>query len=194
MDNPRPEKVAVVDEVQARLASSDAAIITEYRGMTVAQMSALRRQLRPAGGEYKVYKNTLVRIAANNLSLDLDDLLLGPTAIAFVGDKADGSSGDIAGVAKALRGFARDVPALVVKGGLLGTRTIDADDARNLADLPSREQILAQIAGLLEAPLSQMASLLEAPVRDIAYAMQALVDKQGGTPSDPGDQDGDLAA
>jgi large subunit ribosomal protein L10 len=194
MDNPRPEKVAVVDEVQARLASSDAAIITEYRGMTVAQMSALRRQLRPAGGEYKVYKNTLVRIAANNLSLDLDGLLVGPTAIAFVGAKADGSSGDIAGVAKTLRGFARDVPALVVKGGLLGTRTIDADDARNLADLPSREQILSQIAGLLEAPLSQMASLLEAPVRDIAYAVQALVDKQGGDPGEPAAQGGDVAA
>ncbi|MFN0030138.1 MAG: 50S ribosomal protein L10 [Acidimicrobiales bacterium] len=191
MDNPRPEKVAVVDEVQARLASSDAAIITEYRGMTVAQMSALRRQLRPAGGEYKVYKNTLVRIAANNLSLDLDALLVGPTAIAFIGAKADGSSGDIAGVAKAIRGFARDVPALVVKGGLLGTQTIDADDARNLADLPSREQVLSQIAGLFEAPLSQMASLLEAPVRDVVYAVQALIDKQGGAPAD---QDGDVAA
>ena len=183
MDNPRPEKVAVVTEVQEKLASADAAIITEYRGMTVAQMSNLRRALRGLGGEYKVYKNTLVRIAANNLELSLDELLVGPTAIAFVNTKADGASGDIAAVAKALRGFAREVPALVVKGGVLGGRTIDAEDARNLADMPSREQLLAQFAGLLEAPLSQMASLIEAPVRDIAYAVQALIDKQGGAPA-----------
>lgn len=180
MDNPRPEKVAVVEEVQEKLAAAEAAIITEYRGMTVAQMSGLRRQLREQGGEYRVYKNTLVRIAANNLQLDLDALLVGPTAIAFVGTKVDGSSGDIAGVAKALRGYSREVPALIVKGGVLGTRTIDAEDARNLADMPSREQVLSQLAGLLEAPLAQMASLIEAPVRDIAYAVQALVDKQGG--------------
>jgi len=180
MDNPRPEKVEVVAEVQAKLASAEAAIITEYRGMTVAQMSGLRRQLRDQGGEYRVYKNTLVRIAANNLDLELDDLLVGPTAIAFISSKADGSAGDIAGVAKTLRGFSREVPALVIKGGVLGTRTIDADGARALADMPSREQVLAQFAGLLEAPLSQMASLLAAPARDIAYAVQALIDKQGG--------------
>ncbi len=180
MDNPRPEKVAVVEEVQGKLAAADAAIITEYRGMTVAQMSTLRRHLRDSGGEYCVYKNTLVRIAANNLELQLDDLLVGPTAIAFVGVKPDGSTGDIAGVAKALRSFSRDVPALVIKGGVLGSSTIDADDAKNLADMPSLEQVLSQIAGLLEAPLAQLASLIEAPVRDIAYAVQALVDKNGG--------------
>jgi large subunit ribosomal protein L10 len=180
MDNPRPEKVAVVTEVQEKLASAEAAIITEYRGMTVAQMSGLRRQLRDQGGEYCVYKNTLVRIAANNLELQLDELLVGPTAIAFVGTKPDGSSGDIAGVAKALRGFTRDVPALIIKGGVLGTRTISADDAKALADMPSREQVLSQLAGLFEAPLSQLAGLLDAPLRDIAYAVQALVDKQGG--------------
>ena len=106
MDNPRPEKVAVVAEVQEKLAASEAAIITEYRGMTVAQMSGLRRQLRDQGGEYCVYKNTLVRIAANNLELQLDELLVGPTAIAFVGTKPDGSAGDIAGVAKAQIGRA----------------------------------------------------------------------------------------
>lgn len=180
MDNPRSEKVAVVEEVQAKLAASEAAIITEYRGMTVAQMSRLRLQLRDSGGEYRVYKNTLVRIAANNLQLDIDSMLVGPTAIAFVGETVEGGAGDIAGVAKALRGFARDVPALVVKGGVLGTRTIDAEDARNLADMPSRERLMAELAGLLEAPMSQMASLLEAPVRDIAYAVQALVDQRGG--------------
>jgi large subunit ribosomal protein L10 len=143
-------------------------------------MSSLRRQLRASGGEYRVYKNTLVRIAANNLELGLDDLLVGPTAIAFVGAKLDGSDGDIAGVAKALRSYSREVPALIVKGGVLGRRAITAEDARNLADMPSREELLSQLAGLLEAPLSQVANLLEAPIRDIAYAVQALTDKQDG--------------
>lgn len=182
MDNPRQDKVAVVAEVQARLQSAEAAILTEYRGMSVAQISRLRRQLRESGGEYKVYKNTLVRFAARNLQMELDDLLVGPTAIAFVDAKLDGSTGDIAGVAKTLRTFAREVPALVVKGGVLGTKAIGAEDARALADMPSREQILAQLAGLIEAPLSQVAGLLAAVPRDIAYAVQALVDRRKHEP------------
>lgn len=181
MDDPRPEKVAVVAEVQERLASSQAAILTEYRGMNVAQITALRRQLRPAGGEYKIYKNTLVRFAARNLEIDLDELLVGPTAIAFVGTEA---GADPVGVAKALRSYAREVPALVVKGGVLGTRAISADDARALADMPPREQVLAQIAGLFAAPMTQFAQLLDAVPRDITYALQALIDKQGGAPAE----------
>lgn len=115
---------------------------------------------------------------ANNLELSLDELLVGPTAIAFVGAEADGSAGDIAAVAKALRSFTRRTRAHR-QGRCARHPHNDAEDAQDLADMPSREQVLAQIAGLLEAPLSQMASLLEAPVRDIAYAVQALVDKQG---------------
>ncbi len=182
MDNPRPEKVAVVEDVQARIDAAEAVILTEYRGMTVAQISNLRRQLREAGGEYRVYKNTLVRFAARNLDIEIDELLTGPTALAIVGTKPDGSAGDIAGVAKVLRQYSRDVPTLVVKGGVLGKRAIDADGARALADMPSREQVLAQIAGLLEAPLSQVAGLLDAVPRNFAYAVQALIDRQGGEP------------
>jgi large subunit ribosomal protein L10 len=184
MENPRPEKVAVVSDVQARLDGAQAVILTEYRGMTVAQLTNLRRQLRAQGGEYKVFKNTLVRFAARNLDIDLDDLLTGPTALAFVSTKPDGSEGDIAGVAKVIRGYSREVPALVVKGGVLGRSVIDADGARQLADMPSRRDVLAQLAGLFEAPLSQVAGLLAAPARDIAYAIQALVDKQGGAPAE----------
>src|SRR6478609_6392128 len=103
MENPRPEKVAIVAEVQERLESADAAILTEYRGLDVAQITRLRRQLREAGAEYKVYKNTLVRFAARNLEMDLDSLLTGPTAIAFVGQRADGTPGDPVAVAKTLR-------------------------------------------------------------------------------------------
>src|SRR5690349_8986200 len=175
MDNPRAEKVAVVDEVRGKLSGAGAAVLTEYRGLTVSAMSDLRRALRAAGGDYKIYKNTLVRFAARDLGLDIDELLTGPTAIAFV-------DGDAAAVAKALRDYARTNPLLVVKGGLLGERRINASEVTALADLPSREQLLSQIAGLFAAPMQQFASLLDAVPRSFAYALQALVDKGDAAP------------
>ena len=184
MDEPRPEKVAIVAEVEEKLRSASAAILTEYRGLNVKQITDLRRSLAPAGGEYKVYKNTLVRFAARNLDLDLEDKLTGPTAIAFVGKKPDGSPGDAVAVAKMLRNFARDVPALTVKGGVLGNRPITADDARALADMAPREQILAELAGLLAAPMTQMAQLFDVIPRNFTYAVQALIDQQGGAPAE----------
>jgi large subunit ribosomal protein L10 len=170
MENPRSEKVAVVDEVREKLSGSDAAVLTEYRGLNVHAMSELRRALRAAGGDYKIYKNTLVRFAARDLGLEIDALLTGPTAIAFV-------DGDAAAVAKALRDYARTHPNLVVKGGLLGSRLIDAASVTALADLPSREQLLSQIAGLFAAPMQQFAALLDAVPRTFVYALQALIDK-----------------
>jgi large subunit ribosomal protein L10 len=187
MDNPRPEKVALVAEVQERFAAADAAILTEYRGLNVAQITRLRRQLRESGGEYKIYKNTLVRFAAHNLEIDLDGLLTGPTAIAFVGRRADGPPGDPVGVAKTLRTYAREVPALVVKGGVMGRARLSAEDARALADMPPRAQVLAEIAGLFTAGASQIAGLIDAAGRDVLYAVQALLDKQGGEPGEPGE-------
>ena len=176
MDNPRPEKVAVVDEVRERLSAASAAILTEYRGLNVTEISRLRRALRDAGGEYKIYKNTLVRFAARDLGLaELEDLLTGPTAIAFVDT-------DAASVAKALRDFSRTNPALVVKGGLLGTTVLSARDTSALAELPSREVLLAQIAGAMAAPLQQFAGLLQALPRNLAYGIKALFDQKGGEP------------
>lgn len=179
MENPRPEKVAVVDEVRAKLEAADAAVLTEYRGLNVSATADLRRALSEAGGEYKIYKNTLVRIAARDLGLELDDLLTGPTAIAFV-------SGDAVGVAKALQEFAKANPALVVKGGLLGDQVIDEKGVKALADLEPREVLLAKFAGLLAAPMQQMANLLEALPRNFAYGLKALID-QGGAPGAPAD-------
>jgi large subunit ribosomal protein L10 len=179
MENPRPEKVAVVDEVRAKLEESNAAVLTEYRGLNVSATADLRRALRDAGGEYKIYKNTLVRIAARELGLELDDLLTGPTAIAFV-------TGDAVGVAKALQDFAKTNPALVVKGGLLGDQILSDADVKALADLEPREVLLAKFAGLLAAPLQQFAGLLEALPRNFAYGLQALID-QGGAPGAPAD-------
>lgn len=173
MENPRPEKVAIVDEVRSRLEDSDAALLTEYRGLSVAQMAELRGQLRGVGTEYKIYKNTLVRRAVNSLDItELDQTLTGPTAIAFV-------KGDAAAAAKTLREYAKANPALIVKGGVLGTKVLDEADAKALASLPSREVLLAQIAGLFAQPMQSFAGLLQALPRNFAYGLKALID-QGG--------------
>src|SRR5688500_2517970 len=183
MENPRPEKVAVVDEVKERLDSTSATLLTEYRGLDVTAISDLRRALRAVGGEYKIYKNTLVRFAARDLGLELEDLLTGPTAIAFTTERPDGSAGDAVDVAKALRDFARGNPSLVVKGGGLGARALTANEDRALADVEPREVLLAKLAGLLAAPMVQLAGLLEALPRNFAYGLQALIVKQGGVPA-----------
>ena len=181
MENPRPEKVAVVDEVREKLAGADAALLTEYRGLTVKQLAELRRTLRPAGAEYKIYKNTLVRFAAREVVDDqLDPLLTGPTAITFV-------RGDAAAVAKLLRDYARGHQALVVKGGLLGDKVVSAQDVEALADLPPRDVLLAQLAGAFQAPMVKLAGLLQALPRNFAYGLAALIDQRGGpeAPAEP---------
>lgn len=186
MDNPRPEKVAVVDEVRGHFSESDAAILTEYRGLTVTEISNLRRALRPAGGEYKVYKNTLVRFAARDLGLDIEPMLEGPTAIAFI-------KGDAVTVAKALRDFAKTNPKLVVKGGLLGEKVLDAKDTAALADVAPREVLLARLAGGIAAPMVQFAGLLQALPRNLAYGLKALIE-QGGAPGAPASAPAEAAA
>lgn len=176
LENPRPEKVAVVDEVRTRLSSANAALLTEYRGLRVDELARLRQAIREAGGEYKIFKNTLVRLAVADLGLSaLDDLLTGPTALAFV-------DGDAVAVAKALREFSRTSPNLVVKGGLLGTKVLSAADAGALADVAPREELLARLAGAFSAPLSQLAGLLAALPRNFAYGLSALVEQRGGAP------------
>jgi len=174
MENPRPEKVAVVDEVRERFSSSSAALLTEYRGLDVAQMATLRRSLREAGGSYKIYKNTLVRFAARDLGLEIDELLTGPTAIAFV-------DGDAVNVAKALRDFAKTNENLVVKGGVLGDKLLSAAEAKALADVAPRDELLARLAGAMAAPMQQFAGLLSAVPRSFAFGLAALIE-QGGAP------------
>ena len=172
MDNPRIEKVAVVEEVTAKLTAADAVIVTEYRGMKVSQLAGLRRQLRDNGGEYKVYKNTLARFAAQNAGVaELAELMIGPTALAFV-------SGDAAAVAKVLRDAARTNPMLIIKGGTMSGSTLSAKDVESLADLPSREVLLARFAGALQAPLVKTAGLLQALPRNFAYGLKALIELQ----------------
>jgi large subunit ribosomal protein L10 len=173
MENPRPEKVAVVTEGRERFEAADAALLTEYRGLNVKALADLRRQLRMSGGEYKVYKNTLVRFAARDLGAEqLEALLTGPTAITFV-------KGDAAAAAKTLRDYARTNQSLVVKGGLLGGKVLTAGEVQALADLPPRDVLLAQVAGAFQAPLVKLAGLLQALPRNFAYGLKALID-QGG--------------
>ena len=172
MENPRPEKVAVVDEVRAKLEESSAAVLTEYRGLNVSATAELRRALTNAGGEYKVYKNTLARFAAEQAGMPgLADLLVGPSAITFI-------TGDAAAVAKALRDASKTTPLLVLKGGVIGGKVISAKDVEALADLPSREVLLAQFAGALQAPMAKMAGLLQAMPRNFAYGLKALIDQK----------------
>jgi len=178
VENPRPEKVAVVDEVRQRLSDAPAALLTEYRGLKVGELAQLRRNLRAAGGDYKIYKNTLVRFAARDLGLELEELLTGPTAIAFALE-------DAVGVARALRDFGRTNPALVVKGGVLGSRPLTAEQARSLADVPPRDVLLSRLAGGLAAPLQQLAGLLQALPRNLAYGLSALIEAKGGAPEAP---------
>ncbi|HEV2766113.1 MAG TPA: 50S ribosomal protein L10 [Acidimicrobiales bacterium] len=178
MDNPRPEKVAVVEEVRGRLSSSNATILTEYRGLKVGELAQLRRSVRQAGGDYRIYKNTLVRFAVRDLGLDgVEELLTGPTALVFV-------DGDAVDVAKALRDFSRANPALVLKGGVLGETAMSADQARALAEVPPRAVLLARLAGGLAAPMQQLAGLLQALPRNLAYGLKALID-QGGAAGAP---------
>ena len=182
---PRSEKVAVVEEVREKFESSDAALFTEYRGLTVRDLAELRNSMREPGGEYRIYKNTLVRRATKELDLDLEDDLVGPTAIAFVGQRPDGSPGDAVMVAKALQSFAKANPLLVVKGGLLGDHVLDAAGAKELANVAPREELLARLAGGMAAPMREFASLLQAVPAKMAYALQALIDA-GGAAGAPG--------
>jgi len=169
---PRADKVAVVEEIAAKLNDAQAVFVTEYRGLTVPQLAGIRNALRPSDAEYVIYKNTLAKLAIRDAGLDsLDEFLTGPTALTFV-------KGDVAGAAKALRDSAKTLPALVVKGGVLGQATLSADDVKALADLPSRDELLAMFAGALQAPLVKTAGLLQALPRNFAYGLSALIEKQ----------------
>ncbi len=172
----RPDKAAAVAELTENFRNSNAAVLTEYRGLTVAQLKTLRRSLR-GNAEYFVVKNTLTKIAAKEAGVDaFDSLLQGPSAIAFV-------SGDAVEVAKGLRDFAKANPLLVIKGGVLDGKALSAAEINKLADLESREVLLAKLAGAMLASLSQAAALFQAPLSQAARTIEALraqVEATGG--------------
>jgi large subunit ribosomal protein L10 len=176
----RPEKVQAVAEIKERLERAQAVFLAEYAGLSVKEQQTLRRGLRESGAEFKVVKMTLARRAAAELELaDLDELFLGPTGIAF-------ADGDPVTAAKALKDFAKENESFNVKGGLLGNEFLSPERISELADIESREVLLAQLAGAMQAPMAKFAGLLAAMPRNLASAMQQLVDKKveagGGEP------------
>src|SRR5829696_2923062 len=158
---PTQAKAAVIDEITERFQNSSAAVLTEYRGLTVAQLTQLRRSLGE-GSSYAVVKNTLTQRAADSVGFsDLSSLLNGPTAIAFI-------EGDPVTAAKAIRDFAKANPALIVKGGVVEGRTVDAREVTRLADVESREVLLAKLAGAMKGNLTKAAGLFQAPLSQVA--------------------------
>jgi large subunit ribosomal protein L10 len=172
----RSDKVAAVAELTDRFSSSAGVVLTEYRGLSVKALMRLRRSLGN-DASYAVSKNTLTTIAAREAGLDaIEEQLVGPTAIAFI-------SGDPVVVAKGLRDFARTNPQLVIKGGVLDGKFMTPDDVRKLADLESREVLLAKVAGALQGVLQQAISLVSAPLSQAARLFAALEQAAGENPS-----------
>jgi large subunit ribosomal protein L10 len=171
-DMPRPEKVAAVAEVKERIERAHAVFLAEYAGLSVKAQQELRRGLRASDAEFKVLKMTLARRAMDELDLDaLDELLVGPTGIAF-------ADGDPVSAAKVLKDFASTHDVFTIKGGLLGRDVLTSDRVKELAEIAPREVLLAKLAGAIKAPLSAMASLLAALPRGTATAMQQLLEKK----------------
>ena len=172
----RPDKAAAVAELVESFQDSAGAVLTEYRGLTVKQLQDLRRSLGD-NANYAVVKNTLAKLAAKDAGIEgFDDLLSGPTAIAFI-------KGDVVEAAKGLRDFAKANPTLVIKGGVLDGRPLDAKEVAKLADLESREVLLGKLAGAMLASLSQAVYLLNAPIAQAARLAGALQAKAEQDPS-----------
>ena len=175
---PNAEKVAAVNEIAEKFSQAAAALITEYRGLTVKQVTDLRRTLGN-DATYAIVKNTLTKRAAENAGVGLDEsLLVGPTAIAFV-------TGDPVVVAKGLRDFARANPLLVIKGGVLEGKALSAAEVARIADLESREVLLARLAGAMKALPTRAATLFQAPLSQMARLAKALEEKQAASASAP---------
>ncbi|MFT4189462.1 MAG: 50S ribosomal protein L10 [Aeromicrobium sp.] len=169
----RPDKAAAVAELADNFRESGGAVLTEYRGLTVKQLQELRRSLGDTAS-YAVAKNTLTKIAAKEAGVELDDaLLVGPTAIAFI-------TGDPVEAAKGLRDFAKANTPLVIKGGFLDGKQLTADEIKKLADLESREVLLAKLAGAMKGSLANAAALFNAPLAQTARLVAALEEKQAG--------------
>lgn len=167
----KPNKQAAIVELEEKFRSSTALLLTEYRGMSVPQITKLRDNIREFA-TYSVTKNTLARIAARNVGMEyLVEELSGPTAITFV-------SGEAVDAAKALRDFAKENEQLVIKGGSLEGRYLTAEDVKQLADLDNRETTLAKLAGVLKAKTSQAAALFQAPASKAVRTVEALREKQ----------------
>ncbi|WP_019852775.1 50S ribosomal protein L10 [Actinopolyspora mortivallis] len=167
----RPEKVDAVNELSENFSNSTATVVTEYRGLTTAQLKELRRNLGE-DATYRVAKNTLVRRATEQAGVEgIDDLIQGPTALTFI-------KGEPVDAAKTLRDFAKDHKALEIKGGYMDGRPISAGEVERIADLDSREVTLGKLAGAMKAKLNQAAGMFAAPASQVARMTEALKAKK----------------
>lgn len=168
----REDKIRAVANLKDKFSRAKVVVFTEYRGLNVAELSALRRRMRASGGQLFVAKNTLTRLAARDAGLEgLDQFLTGPTALAFGFD-------DFVGVPKVVKEFDREFKQFSFKGGLIEGRVIPKEGVRDLADLPPREVLLAQVAGGFQAPLYGLASVLQGNIRKLVYALEAVREKK----------------
>jgi len=169
---PTEAKRATVAELKEDLSAAKATIVADYRGLTVSDISAVRRALRGEGIKYRVVKNRLAKIAAQEAgNAELAELLEGPTALAM-------GSGDEVTLARAFLDAVRPYKTVAIRGAVLGGRRVDADSVTRLASLPSRQVLLGQLAGGMVSPLATMASLLTAPLRNLGYALSQLADQK----------------
>ncbi len=184
---PRPEKVQAVEDIKERIEAARATFLTEYRGLSVGEQQQLRRGLRAAQADYKVFKMSLTRRAMDELGIEgLEEWLSGPTALAFAQE-------DAVGTAKALRDFGREHERLVIKAGLLGREILAPEQVTRLADIEPREVLLGKLAGAMKAPLAGLAGMLASFTRDTASVLLQLLDRKRGE-SEPADAESAVAA
>ncbi|GAB4444073.1 MAG: 50S ribosomal protein L10 [Chloroflexi bacterium OHK40] len=169
---PTQRKIDLVEELSEKMGRSQLAVVADYRGFTVAELTALRAKLRESGAEIVVAKNTLLRLAARNTGREpLEEFLEGPTAITFAYD-------DVAKVAKVILDASKATPkALTIKGGVLGNTQLKADGLDAVTKLPSREQALAQIVGGVAAPVAGVVGVINAAIANVVYVLQARIDQ-----------------
>ena len=170
---PRTEKLERVAELKRRIEGSNALLLAEYRGLTVSEITALRRSLREADASFAVVKNTLMERASAEAGMELTELLTGPSAVAFVG-------GDAVTAAKQIKAATKQFPTLVLKGGFMDGRVLSAEDANRLADLESREVMLSKVAGMLKSEMSRAASMLQATQSRFLSLLEAFREKVRG--------------
>lgn len=172
---PTQRKIDSVADLTEKMKRTQFTVVADYRGLTVAEITDLRKKLRDAGGELIVAKNTLTLIAAKETGNEaIEPLLAGPTALAFAYD-------DVSKAAKAINDFNKGPKKLVVRGGLLGKSLLAENATEQAAQLPSREQVLAQVVGGIAAPVTGVVGVINAAITNVLYALQARIDQQQGT-------------
>lgn len=174
---PTPQKAATINELSDRLSRAKLTIVTDYRGLTVADLQGFRRNLRPVGAEFRIAKNTLTNIAAERVGIEgMSPLLEGPTALVMVYD-------DLVQASKVVTDFVRTSRILTVRGGVLGNRIVAPPDIDALATMPSVEELRGRLVGLMASPLTRTLGVLSGPSRSIAYLLNARAGQLDGEPA-----------